>query len=240
MTPAAGGMKLADVLKLLAAKGKPDTKRMWAKHGAKEPFHGVRIADVKAVLKAAGRDHALALELYATGNADAQYLAALMADAQAMTKQDLLRFAKTANWYMVREYPVAGLAADGPHGWSLGLKWIDSKDADLQACGWATLAACLSTRADEEIDQERAKALLARVEEEIHDAANRVRYTMNGYVIAAGCWVRALRPRALQAAKAIGKVDVDFGGTHCSVPDAAAYIAKLAARPPKKRKSARC
>jgi hypothetical protein len=52
--------------------------------------------------------------------------------------------------------------------------------------------------------------------------------------------VASLRTRALQTARALGKVEVDFGETYCTVPDATAYITKMAARPPKKRKTARC
>lgn len=233
-------MKLAEAMKALEAKGKESTRRIYAAHGAKPPLYGVSVADMKAVLKQAGRDHALALALYDTKNADAQYLAGLMADAQAMTKKDLERWAKTAGWYMVREYSVAGVAADGPHGWTLGLKWIDAKDAGLQTCGWASLSAWYSTHDDDELDLGKAVGLLERVEEEIHGAENRVRYTMNGHVIAAGCFVPALRARAIKAAKAIGKVEVVLGGAGCKVPDAAACIAKMAARPAKKRKSARC
>ena len=233
-------MNLNAAMKALESKGQASTKRTMMKHGAQEPFFGVRIADMKVLLKATGRDHALALALFDTGNGDAQYLAGLMADAQAMTKKDLERWAKTANWFMVREYTVAGVAADGPHGWSLGLKWIDAKDTNLQACGWSTLSAWLSTHADEELDLKQVQQLLERVEAKLHAADGRVRYTMNGYVIAVGCWVASLRTRALQTARALGKVEVDFGETYCTVPDATAYITKLAARPPKKRKTARC
>ena len=86
----------------------------------------------------------------------------------------------------------------------------------------------------------QVQQLLERVEAKLDAADGRVRYTMNGYVIAVGCWVASLRTRALQTARALGKVEVDFGETYCTVPDATAYITKLAARPPKKRKTARC
>ncbi len=233
-------MDLSQAMRALESKGKASTKRIYMNHGATEPFFGVSVADMKAILKQAGRDHELALRLYDTKNGDAQYLAGLMANAGAMTKKDLERWAKTATWYMVREYSVAGVAADGPHGWSLGAKWIDAKDAGVQTCGWASLSGCLATRADDELDLDGAAELLARVEARLHASDNRVRYTMNGFVIAAGGWVPALRARATKVAKAIGKVEVDMGGTACSVPDAAQCIAKMAARSTKKRASARC
>jgi hypothetical protein len=65
---------------------------------------------------------------------------------------------------------------------------------------------------------------------------------MNGFVIAAGCFVPALTAKAKTVGRAIGKVEVDMGGTSCQVPDAVAYIEKVvkAGRAGRKRKSARC
>jgi hypothetical protein len=65
---------------------------------------------------------------------------------------------------------------------------------------------------------------------------------MNGFVIAVGGAVVPLTARAKAVAKAIGKVEVDMGGTACTVPDAARYIAKIESmgRLGRKRKTAMC
>ena len=92
-------------------------------------------------------------------------------------------------------------------------------------------------RALDELEQ-----LLARVEKTIHNAPNRVRYAMNGFVIAVGSYVEPLMSRALKAAHTIGKVSVDMNGTACKVPHAPDYIKKVQARGAigKKRKTTRC
>jgi hypothetical protein len=84
--------------------------------------------------------------------------------------------------------------------------------------------------------------LLKQVEQEIHQAPNRVRYTMNGFVISVGTYVKPLLKQALATAKKIGKVDVQMGETSCKVPLATDYIAKVEkmGRIGKKRKVARC
>jgi hypothetical protein len=76
----------------------------------------------------------------------------------------------------------------------------------------------------------------------IHDRPDLVRYVMNGFVIALGCFVAPLHADAVAAAKKIGKVEVDMGDTACQVPFAPDYIAKVKARRTigKKRKSAKC
>ena len=76
----------------------------------------------------------------------------------------------------------------------------------------------------------------------IHAAPNRVRYAMNGFVIAVGSYVAPLSADAVAAAKKIGEVTVDMGDTACQVPDAAAHIDKARQRGTigKKRKTVRC
>lgn len=59
------------------------------KHGVKEPFFGVKIEYLKPIQKKVKKDYELAKGLYATGNADAMYLAGLIADDDTMTKDDL-------------------------------------------------------------------------------------------------------------------------------------------------------
>jgi hypothetical protein len=65
---------------------------------------------------------------------------------------------------------------------------------------------------------------------------------MNGFVIGVGSYVTPLAARAKAAARAIGKVEVDMGGTACKVPNALEYIAKVESRGKQgtKRKTAFC
>ncbi|MDA3822272.1 MAG: hypothetical protein PF450_06620 [Bacteroidales bacterium] len=77
---------------------------------------------------------------------------------------------------------------------------------------------------------------------EIHGAQNRVRYTMNGFVIAIGTYVADLTEKSKEIAREIGKVTVDVGGSACKVPLANEYIDKVIdkGRVGIKRKTARC
>ena len=52
---------------------------------------------------------------------------------------------------------------------------------------------------------------MGRVAKSIHKAPNRVRYTMNGFIIAVGSYVAALTDKAVAVAKKVGKVSVDVG-----------------------------
>ncbi len=231
------------ILAELPALGSASYKKVMLVHGAREPIHGVKIEDLKKFQKrAGGTNHELALELWDSGVYDAMYLAALMADDARMGRQDLQRWIAGASSPMLAEYSVPWVAAGSPHGWDVALKWIDSRKEHEAAAGWNTLAGIVALRPDGELDLAQLRKLLARVEKQLRTAPNRVKYTMNGFVIAVGCCVKPLTADALRTGKALGKVEVDMGGTACKVPDVAGYVAKARARGAlgKKRKSVKC
>jgi hypothetical protein len=53
---------------------------------------------------------------------------------------------------------------------------------------------------------------------------------MNGALISIGILKPALRKRAIEAAKRIGKVEVDHGETNCKTPNAVSSIEKASQR----------
>src|SRR5260370_42082475 len=118
-------MTVSEILDELKSLGSPSTKKVLMKHGAKEPFFGNKVSDLKKIQKRVKKDYQLALDLYATGNTDAMYLAGLIADDAKMTRNDLQLWAEGAYWHMLAGYTVPWVASGSPHGWELALKWID-------------------------------------------------------------------------------------------------------------------
>ena len=145
-------MTCEEVMAQLKKLGTEQTRKTFLRHGAPPNFFGVKIGDLKVIQKKIKVDQKLALELYATGNSDAMYLAALIADDAAFTRKQLQEWADAATWYMLSEYSVAWVAAGSPHGWAMGLKWIESKEPKLRVSGWSTLSNILGTKPDEELD----------------------------------------------------------------------------------------
>ena len=231
-----------EVMKLLETLGTEQTKKTFLCHGAKEPFFGVKVGDMKPIQKKIKKDYLLALELFATGNGDAQYFAGLIADETKMSKKDLSAWVKTATWQMVSEYTVAWIAAESKYGWELALEWIDSKNEQVASSGWSTLANLTAIQPDDILDIKKLEALMKLVAAKINTSPNRVKYTMNNFIIATGSYVAALSAAAKKTAREIGDVTVDVGDTACKVPDAAAYINKVIAsgKLGKKKKEARC
>ena len=217
-----------EVMEKLRELGSDQTKQTFLRHGAKEPIFGVKVGDLKKFLvKHVKKHQELALNLYQSGNSDAMYLAGLCVNPKQMTKEQLQQWAEQANWYMLSEYTVAQVTAESPYALELARDWISSNEEHLASAGWSTYANYLSITPDEKIDYDEIKFLLKKVEGTIHEAQNRVRYVMNGFIIAVGAWYEPLLDEAKRVANTIDKVQVNMGETACKVPYAKDYIAKM-------------
>lgn len=235
-------MTTKQVMAELKAKGTAQTKKTWLRHGAKEPIFGVKVGDMKPIAKKLKGRQDVALELYATGNGDAQYLAGMVADGRLMSRKEVQLWAERASWSMVSGWTVPWVTSEHPEGFDLAVEWTKAKDEKLALTGWASLGAIVTVRPDAELPVQVLKALLDHVAKTIHTAPDRVRYQMNNFVIAAGTYCGPLAEHALLVARRIGKVEVDMGDTECRVPEAETYILKgrRGAAVAPKRKTVRC
>jgi 3-methyladenine DNA glycosylase AlkD len=220
-------MTLEEIMKQLEEMGSEQTKSTFIRHGAREPFFGVKVGDLKKLVKHVKKDQQLALDLYDTGNSDAMYLAGLSINPKLMTKEKLWEWVEKAYWYMVSEYTVAGVAAESPYGRELANEWIKSDNEMIACAGWSTYANYISITPDEKLDWDEISHYLQFVKKNIHQERNRVRYNMNTFVIAVGAYIAALHEEAKGVAAKIGKVHVDVGNTACKVPLATDYIQKI-------------
>jgi 3-methyladenine DNA glycosylase AlkD len=230
------------VMAALSELGSDSIKKTLLRHGAREPFFGVKVADLKVLQKKIKHDHDLALSLYDTGNSDAMYFAGLISEPQKMTRENLDKWAADATWSMISEYTVAWVAAESGIGWETALLWIDSKLESVASSGWATLSGIVALLPDAQLDLAKIEELIMRVEREIHTAPNRVRSTMNNFIIAVGCYVAPMLEITKQAAARIGAVEINVGDSACKVPSALAYIEKVekAGKAGKKKKTVFC
>jgi 3-methyladenine DNA glycosylase AlkD len=235
-------MTLDEVMQELAAKGSEATRKTLLRHGAQEPLFGVKIGDLKPLQKKLKGQQQLALDLYATKNSDAMYLAGLIADGAKMTRKQLDQWATSATWHLIAGCTVPWVTAEHPQAIEIAMKWIDSKKELVATAGWATLSSVVATWPDDSLPIPEFRALLDRCQKSIQSAPNRVRYAMNNFVISAGTYVVPLADAAIATAQKMGVVEVDMGDTDCKIPDAESYIQKCrrGASVAPKRKNTRC
>lgn len=221
-------MTYDDTMAALEAAGSEATRKTYGRHGMTGAMFGVSFAILGAMARQIKRDHDLALQLWASANADARFLATMIADPARLGPAELDAWAHQARYHMHATY-VAGLAALRPLDQAVALAeaWIDDPTEIVQRGGWSLVADL--ALADREPPAGWLEGLLPRIEAQIHGAANRSKEGMNGALIAIGTRDDAREALAIASARRIGPVAIDHGDTACKTPLAEPYILKARA-----------
>jgi len=222
---------MADLLDTLRTIGTARTAATYRRHGAVGDVLGVSYAELGALQKKHRGDHALAQQLWKSGAHEARVLATMIADPSKTTRKEVDAWVSDVQGYPLTD-ALAELVAKTPLAEACMTAWMKSKDEWAASAGWRILAAL--ARRDDDTAEAYFEPYLESIAGRIQKAQNRVRYAMNGALIAIGGRGGALETKALKVAKAIGRVEVDHGDTDCKTPEAAAYIAKLRAHKAKK------
>ena len=220
-------MTCQDVLQELESLGSEKTRKTYKRHGVTRESYGVSYADLEKIRKRIKKNHALARELWESGNHDARILATMIADPREMSSQELDAWAGSLVNH-VEAGAFAKIVAESPLKREKIEQWMAADEEFVESAGWVLLAHLAIQDGDS--PDGGYERYLDVIEKDIHNRKNRVRHEMNAALIAIGGSNPRLTERALASAAKIGKVKVDHGDTDCKTPDAAGYIQKMVAR----------
>ena len=217
-------MNTQEILATLKKAGKPQTAAIYKCYEAGDNVFGTLTSEIGKLHKKIKVDHALAKELWKTGNAEARVLSLLVTDPQKLTRADADRLLKEGPVRFVGCY-LSALLGGSPIADETMRAWMKAPEDHTREMGYGILSVRLKDDPGSISDAD-ADRMLATIEKEIHRSPNWARYAMNGALISIGIFKPALREKAIEAARRIGKVPVDHGETNCKTPDAATYIVK--------------
>ena len=217
---------LGSVMEQLEAAGTAQNRKVYARHGAAEPMFGVSYAALGKLAKPIKTDHALARQLWDTGNHDARVMALRVADPAALDESLARRWLGDVGNYILAE-GLGGLCAQTRHARTLSDDWRDDPGEWPASVGWF-IVTC--TAEDSQVwSVKELQGLLDQIEAEIALRPNRVRHEMNGAMIVMALRDAQLRSSVLAAARRIGPVEVDHGQTGCKTPEVAPYVERTLA-----------
>lgn len=217
-------MNFSEAMQALESCGAEQYRKIYARHGVSGAQFGVLTSDLKALQKKIKRDHALAVQLWESGNYDARVLASMIIDPAQVTEAQADQWVTTLTNYGETDY-FNGFISKTPFVIAKAQAWIEADHEWIEYSGWGLLGDLALNNAA--LPDSFFEPYLERIEREIHTAKNRVRYAMNMVVIALGVRSDALREKAEGVARRVGKVHVDHGETNCKTPDALGYMAKI-------------
>ncbi len=223
-------MNLKEAMAKLESMG-DEGRRAWnAKQGAGKKQFGVQTGDIRALAKKIKSDHELALQLWKTGNIDAQLLAILLMKPKSLSAAELDKMVRAATFVWVADWLNAYIVKEQPDAdkEKLRLKWMEDDDGWAARAGWNLTASKIGKGGG--ADGLDLPGLLDRIESEMADAPPETQWTMNAALATIGIHHAKLRKRSIGIGEKLGIYRDYPCSKGCTSPFAPIWINEMVKR----------
>lgn len=209
-----GGAPLTveDIIERLRSLGDPKNVEGMARFGINITSHtgfGVSLPELRKLAKEAGRDHALALGLWATGIHDARHIAGMVADPARTTKREMERWVRDLNSWDICDGTCFDLWRHTPHAYEKAHAWAGRKREFERRAAFALMAGLAVS--DKHAPDEKFTAFLPLIEAASEDERNFVWKAVNWALRQIGKRNMALNRAAIASAERIGATGTRSG-----------------------------
>jgi 3-methyladenine DNA glycosylase AlkD len=149
-------------------------------------------------------------------------MATLIDDPKQVTREQIDRQVADVDFWMLSYSYCSNLLPKVPFIPALAEEWMNSVDHLKRRCGFALLYQI--ARDNKKLPYTYFIPFIGRIEKELQGEENFVKDAMNAALFAIGKRSEELNTLALEAAKRIGKVTVDYGDNSCQALDVVAHL----------------
>jgi 3-methyladenine DNA glycosylase AlkD len=121
-------MTVNESLARLRSLGNDARRAHNTKAGAPANQFGVKLGDIRVMAKKIKTDHELALNLWDTGNVEAQLLASFIIKPKSLSADELDKLTRSTTCAQVADWLSAYVVAQHPEKEALRQKWMMAKD----------------------------------------------------------------------------------------------------------------
>lgn len=210
----------AQVLALLKSNADERGIAHWNKRPRQLKSFGIGLTKLRKLAKQIGRNHRLAKSLWNSDVYDAKVVALLIDEPKKMTRDQVEQQVSDglSEGYLTHVFSSCDATlAKTPFAFDLARDWMDHDDPLRQQCGYGLLYE-LTKKNPKGMDDEFLLEQIDRIRKTIHDQPQWVRESMNTALMGIGKRNKILNRAAIQAAKAIGPVDIDYGDDNSCEP----------------------
>jgi 3-methyladenine DNA glycosylase AlkD len=188
--------------------------------------YGIGLTELRKMAKKIGRDHSLALALWATECYDAKVLATLIDDPKQITREQVEEQVRDAAFWMLAHVLCScdSTLSKVPFIFELAEDWIGSPDHVRRRCGYLLLAEMSKDSKDSRLTDVYLLRHIDHIEAHLQSEENFVRDAMNAVLFTVGQRNKVLHTSALAVAKKIGQVSVDYGENSCQALDVVKHL----------------
>ena len=163
-------MTVKEILTHLESLGDDARRKHNTKSGAPDNQFGVKLGDIRTLAKKLKTNHELALQLWATGNVEAQLLATLIMKPKSLSADELDALTRSTTCSQVADWLNAYVVAQHPEKDALRERWMKDKDRWAARAGWNLTASRINKGAAKGDGSLDLPALLDRIEKEMTKA----------------------------------------------------------------------
>jgi 3-methyladenine DNA glycosylase AlkD len=195
-----------EVLARIEALANPKNLAGMAHFGIKaEGRFGLSVPQMRGIAKTLGHDHALALELWATGHAEARIIACMVEDPARVTSRQADVWARGIDSWDVCDGFAYDLMSRTPMRWAKPAVWARSQHEFVRRAAFALIAGLAAH--DKDASDAAFVALLPLIKRASTDDRNFVKKAVNWALRGVGKRNPALNRAAIAAAKEIRAFD---------------------------------
>jgi 3-methyladenine DNA glycosylase AlkD len=166
---------------------------------------GISVTDLRKIAKDIGKNHRMALELWATGIHEARILAAIVDEPNKVSRDQMDNWAKDFDSWDVCDQACTCLFDRTPHAFDKAAEWSHRQEEFVKRAGFAMMAG-LAVH-DKAASDERFAEFLEHVKRESHDDRKYVRKAVNWALRQIGKRNKRLNGLAIGCATEISGLD---------------------------------
>ncbi len=203
-----------DELKGLASEA---LRKEYIRNGAPESVLGLKYTYMQFYKKEFGKNHDMAMKLWATQIPEVQILATMIVDQKQLTSELIEKWNQDIDFYLLSDAFIGNILATYKGRLQLANKWINEKGEYTLRHAYTIIF--MLAKENGFMRDHVFEGYLDRIQQNIQEAPNRAKETMLYSILNIGRRNRPLNTRAIELLEKIGPVNVNHGSTGGITPD---------------------
>ena len=165
-----------EILEILCHLSNEKRKQMYIKNGASENTYGVLLGELRKLAKGLGKNHNLALELWQSGNTDAQWIACMLFEGEKLSLDEARSMVSELTYSDIIDKFIGEVICNSQYVDILAEEWSTSSKDNLGRAGWKLIVYKISNG---KLTNAEIEEILRTIEIELQVASPGKQWAMN-------------------------------------------------------------
>ena len=222
-------MTKTEVLALLKTNTNERGLVNWNKLGADTgglKSYGIGLTQLRKLAKKIGKDHKLALQLWATKNHDAKIIGLLIDEPKLITREQAEAQVEDVDAGLLSHVfsSCDAMLPKTDFSFALANDWMKNKDSVRRRCGFGLLYELSKKPKHKEMTDAYCLERIGHIDKTIEREESSVRLSMAGALMGLGKRNKKINRAAIKVAKRLGPIDYNSGETNCEPFDVLKHL----------------